>query len=350
MIPIRRSMRRPAPRSAGNPSRNSGETPTQPAPSLRSGGTASKQDHATPADGIPLIQAVRDDARDRVVTEVLAARHFRHLSPDLVARVTTIEAPKVRRHDEAVARVKRKLHQITNAYTPALHAPRDAADALRAASGDEDALRTLAISLMYGHASTAERLPVHDLLAPRLREAIHGASGTDVSINPGGRGDAQPPERILDLACGLNPLLIPWLGLPRTCRYDACDADSRLVSIVQAFLEAWGQAGSATVRDIGGHDTTQTADVVLLLKAVPCLEQVRVGTSRRILETLNANRVIVTYPVQSLGGNDRGMRATYRRAFDSIVAGLQWQVSELRLPDELGYLLTRKAPPEPIAQ
>lgn len=126
---------------------------------------------------------VRNDAHDRVVTEVLAARHFRHLSPDLVARVTTIEAPKVRRHDEAVARVKRKLHQIANAYTPALHAPRDAADALRSAAGDEDALRTLAISLMYGHASTAERLPVHDLIAPacaRQFTAPPGAMGQSI--------------------------------------------------------------------------------------------------------------------------------------------------------------------------
>ncbi len=350
MIPIRRGMRRPAPRSAGSPARNAGDTATQSGPSLRSTGTPSRHDDTTPAEAIPVIQVVRNDAHDRVVAEVLAARHFRHLSPDLVSRVTTIEAPKVRRHDEAVARVKRKLHQIANAYTPALHAPRDAAEALRAAAGDEDALRTLAISLMYGHASTAERLPVHDLIAPRLREAIHGATGSDESIAQGGRVEAETPARILDLACGLNPLMIPWLGLPRTCRYDAYDVDSRLVSIVKAFLEAWGQAGSATVRDIGGQDTAETADVVLLLKAVPCLEQVRVGTSRRLLETLHANRVIVTYPVQSLGGNDRGMRATYRQAFDNLVAGLPWHVAQLRLPDELGYLLTRKAPPAPVVQ
>lgn len=350
MIPIRRGMRRPVPRSARIPARTAGDPPTPPGTPLRPTGSPSRTGETVPVEDPPSIPVVRNDAHDRVVTEVLAARHFRHLSPDLVARVTTIEAPKVRRHDEAVARVKRKLHQIANAYTPALHAPRDAADALRSAAGDEDALRTLAISLMYGHASTAERLPVHDLITPRLREAIHGTSGSDGPINPGEHVEAETPARILDLACGLNPLMIPWLGLPRTCRYDAYDADSRLVSIVQAFLEAWGQAGSATVRDIGGQDTTETADVVLLLKAVPCLEQVRVGTSRRILETLNANRVIVTYPVQSLGGNDRGMRATYRQAFDNLVAGLPWHVAELRLPDELGYLLTRKAPPAPVSR
>ena len=139
MIPIRRGMRRPVPRSAGIHARTAGDTPTPPGTPLRPAGSPSRTGDTVPVEDAHSIPVVRNDAHDRVVTEVLAARHFRHLSPDLVARVTTIEAPKVRRHDEAVARVKRKLHQIANAYTPALHAPRDAADALRSAAGDEDA-------------------------------------------------------------------------------------------------------------------------------------------------------------------------------------------------------------------
>ena len=72
----------------------------------------------------------------QVVEAVLAARHFRHLSPELVARVTNIEAPKAPRHADAVDRVKKRLHQVSNAYAPSLHAPRDAIDAIRAATGD----------------------------------------------------------------------------------------------------------------------------------------------------------------------------------------------------------------------
>jgi 16S rRNA (guanine(1405)-N(7))-methyltransferase len=272
-------------------------------------------------------------AHVRIVESVLAARHFRHLSPDLVARVTDIEAPKAPRHADAVDRVKKRLHQVANAYAPALHAPRDAVAAIRAAAGDDDALRTLAISLMYGHASTAERLPDIDIVVPALRRAV----------TPDG---APAPSRIVDLACGLNPLLLPWLALPRTCVYDAYDVDARLIDIVDAFLNAWGQAGSATVRDVGGNLVRDPADLAILMKAVPCLDQVQPGNARRVLEALDVRRAIVTWPVQSLSGANKGMRATYRRTCAMLVDGLPYAVSEVVVPGELVFILDRTdAPP-----
>ena len=267
-------------------------------------------------------------AHARIVAEVLAARHFRHLSPDLVTRVTAVEAPKAPRHADAVDRVKRRLHQVANAYVPALHAPRDAIDAIRAAAGDAGSLRVLAVSLMHGHASTAERLPTLDLVGPALRRVI----GTGVDL---------PPRRVVDLACGLNPLLLPWLGLPRDCTYEAYDVDARLVGIVDAFLQAWGQSGSASVRDVVGDPVGGTADLVLLMKAVPCLDQVRAGSARTVLSGIHARRVIVTWPIQSLGGTAKGMRATYRRACDALVADLPYVVAEVAIPGELAFVLDR---------
>ncbi|MBU6286690.1 MAG: hypothetical protein KGS10_00850 [Chloroflexi bacterium] len=286
-----------------------------------------------PAPGVPFTMPA---THAQVVEAVLAARHFRHLSPELVARVTNIEAPKAPRHADAVDRVKKRLHQVSNAYAPSLHAPRDAIDAIRAATGDDDALRTLSISLMYGHASTAERLPDIDIVVPALRRAIMPDA-------------AAPPRRIIDLACGLNPLLLPWLGLPRTCKYDAYDVDSRLIGIVGAFLEAWGQAGAATVQDVGGDPVRGTADLAILMKAVPCLDQVQPGNARRVLEALDVRRAIITWPVQSLGGAQKGMRTTYRRTFEAMVEGLPYVATEVTLPGELAFILDRTdgAPSDP---
>ena len=288
--------------------------------------SATPDARSRPRQATPATPATTTDFR--VVESVLAARHFRHLSPDLVARVTAIEAPKAPRLTEAVDRVKKRLHQVSNAYAPALHAPRDAVDAIRAAAGDDDALRTLAISLMYGHASTAERLPDIDIVVPTLRRAVTPDA------------DA-PPRRIVDLACGLNPLLLPWLGLPRTCIYDAYDVDSRLIGIVAAFLEAWGQAGTAAVRDVGGDPVRDPADLAILMKAVPCLDQVQPGNARRVLEALNVGRALVTWPVQSLGGAQKGMRATYRRTCETLIEGLPYTVAEVAMPGELVFILDR---------
>jgi hypothetical protein len=95
------------------------------------------------------------------------------------------------------------------------------------------------------------------------------------------------------------------------------------------------------MRDIGGDLVRDAADVAIVMKAVPCLDQVQGGTARRVLEAIRVRRVIVTWPVHSLGGAHKGMRATYRSACETLITGLPYNVSEVTMPGELVFILAR---------
>ncbi|MBI2888462.1 MAG: hypothetical protein HYY10_00900 [Candidatus Liptonbacteria bacterium] len=49
-----------------------------------------------------------------------------------------------------------------------------------------------------------------------------------------------PPARVLDLACGLNPLARPWMGIPDDAEYLACDALSDLTDFLGEVFAARG--------------------------------------------------------------------------------------------------------------
>jgi len=114
------------------------------------------------------------------------------------------------------------------------------------------------------------------------------------------------------------------------------------------FLSEAGQILDTPVETFA-HDLTmpnpappiQTeADVVLLLKTLPCLEQISSGASRRLLDALEVPEIVVTYPLLSLGGRQKGMAHNYRQSFEALVHGSGRKITELDLPHELGFRLS----------
>jgi 16S rRNA (guanine(1405)-N(7))-methyltransferase len=258
-----------------------------------------------------------------VVTAVLAAKRYRHLSPAFVQRIARDVCRHARRTRDAEDETKRRLHQVFGAYLQDLPVERHIAD-LRAAK-DPDALRETARRLMQAHASTRERLPSLDTFY------------ADVFAVTG------PPARVIDLACGLGPLALPWMSLPTGATYHAYDVDARYVSLAETCLDVFGIGGSAALRDVAADPPSDQADVALLLKAVPCFEQQAPGSAARVLDAVRAGFVVVSFPTKSLGGAVKGMVTTYRATMQRLSDGRRWTVTELLFPVELVFVVDKRA-------
>jgi 16S rRNA (guanine(1405)-N(7))-methyltransferase len=61
----------------------------------------------------------------------------------------------------------------------------------------------------------------------------------------------------------------------------------------------------------------------------------------RLLDTLAARFVLVSFPVRSLGGREKGMAATYEARFATLVAGRGWSVRRYRFATELAFLVDK---------
>jgi len=242
-----------------------------------------------------------------IVERVRRSSRYRDVAPSLVERLTAEELPRSRNADDAVKRVKRRLHQAIGAF--------------RGGLAEDEPMRS--------HASTRERLP-H---LARFYAGIWSITGV--------------PRSILDLGCGLNPLSLPWMGLVPDARYVAIDVDERPLATVGAYLAARGQTHEVRTADLVSTIPDDTADVALLLKLVTTLDRQDPAAATRLLRGLHADHAVVSFAARSLSGRGGdGRERTYRDRLDRLVAdaGRVRAVAEASVPNELVFVLSLDPP------
>lgn len=262
---------------------------------------------------------------DQLVAEIRASKRYRHVSEEMVRRISEAELRHAADLRAAVKATKRKLHQAVGAFGGQPPPYDSLCVTLRtaAAEGTPGAMAAACRDALRWHASTRERIPI---LADLYRE-VFALTGR--------------PRVIVDLGCGLGPLALPWMGLPSEMAYHAYDVDEMAVGFVNSFFELLGLPRLAEVRDVLTRCPTQRADVALLLKMVPTLEQQEEGSGRRLLDALDARFVVVSFPVRSLGGREKGMVRNYQRQFHEVVSARDWPVERLLFETELVYVVDK---------
>ena len=264
------------------------------------------------ADIEALIVAVRNSAKYRTVSEEL----IRHLM---------LRELRLGRSDkEAVKAVKNKLHQVAGAYFPGrARYERWLLQLQQASQAGDEAWRSACRRVMQHHASTRERLPFLDRFYAEILSEVG------------------PVESVLDVACGLNPLSIPWMPLAENASYIACDIYEDMMAFLDAFLELAGLRGQGRVCDLISTVPRDEVMLALVLKALPPLEQVDKQAGINLLRQLKAKYVLVSFPVQSLGGRKKGMAANYETRFQAVIRGEGWPVERFQFETELAFLIQK---------
>jgi 16S rRNA (guanine(1405)-N(7))-methyltransferase len=260
---------------------------------------------------------------DALVAAVHKSSKYRRVCEDVVRGVGERELAKGRRLKEAIKATKRKLHQVGSAY---LESGMDYGvwlDDLRAALGNESDFRRACARIMGYHSSTRERLEILDEFYAIVLTGL-------------------PPVRsVLDLACGFNPLAIPWMNLPAGAIYYAYDVYEDMVAFLQTFMELVPVRGQAAACDVLRSCPKPHVDLGLVLKSIPCLEQIDKSASAQLLDTIDADHLLISFPVHSLGGRSKGMSTNYEAHFRELIAGKGWSVERFVFATELAFLISK---------
>jgi 16S rRNA (guanine(1405)-N(7))-methyltransferase len=220
---------------------------------------------------------------DALAAQILSSAKYRGLDPALVRRFTAEAAGRFADRGRAAKYARRKLHQAYGAFLAG--SPAQAVTGVtEAVQSGRLPLREAALAAMRSHVSAAERAQWLDPFG----EQIGQWSGS--------------PRSVADLACGLGPLAIPWLPLAADASYWACEIDARLVAALAGLGAVMPAAITAVTRDLVSSPPELRADLALLLKTVPTLEQQRPGASARLLAGLDCAHVVMSLPRTSLGG------------------------------------------------
>lgn len=268
---------------------------------------------------------MKPDLLDQLVENILASPKYKTVAPDFIQSIGAQELAKRRNLKEAVKTTKNKLHQVGGAYLKQSMDYFAWLAELRTAAQAEDRTDFLKVCarIMGYHTSTAERLPI---LAHFYTTIL---------------ADLPPIKTVIDLACGLNPLAIPWMPLAANASYYAYDIYQDQIDFLNQFMAIAGVKGQAEARDIIHSCPTQPADLAFMLKAIPCLEQVDKRAGERILEAVKARHLLVSFPVHSLGGRHKGMAVNYEARFWELVGNKDWSIRRFEFATELVFLISR---------
>lgn len=263
--------------------------------------------------------AMTGDELAELSTTILASPKYRTVAPELIRTLGAEELTKRRNLKEAIKATKNKLHQIAGAYQMGKVDYANWLSRLQQVTAEPGALRATCLEIMAHHASTRERLAVLDKFYATLFAGLPRITS------------------VLDLACGLNPLTIPWMALPADVTYFACDIYQDQMTFLNHALPLLGVNGAAQVCNLLEDYPTPSTDVAFLFKTIPCLEQVDKAIGYKLLEKIDAPILFVSFPAQSLGGRSKGMAGNYEAHFAELVAGKPWRIERFVFKTELVF-------------
>lgn len=264
-------------------------------------------------------------SNEEFVQKILQSRKYRtlQLPPETIRDLIEQESLRYPDKKHMQESVRQKLHQLTALY---LGDP-DYEKALEELSNihDQSALEDFAGRMLTTHTSTHERLPYISHFYEQLFHVI------------------ETPHSILDLACGLNPFALPWMGLNYDTTYVAYDIHLPRVNLLNAFFEKAGYLNAhAEQRDILVNPPTQKADTAFFFKEAHRMEQRRKGSNRILWDKLKVNTLLVSLPTRDIG-KTHDLRERMRSLINENIQGRNWQVEEISFEDEIVFCIHKGA-------
>ncbi len=262
---------------------------------------------------------------DRLVEAVLASSKYKSISSDFIRYIGTQELARRHNLKEAIKSTKNKLHQVGGAYQDTT--PRYAlwlAELKQVSqSGNREHFLDTCKWIMGHHSSTRERLPILEQFYSTIL------------------ADLPPISSVIDIACGLHPLAIPWMPLSEHAQYYVYDVYKDMIGFLNDCMALMPVQGYAKTCDVIHYCPTHKVEVAFILKAIPCLEQIDKSAGMQLLESINADHLVVSFPAHSLGGKHKGMVTNYETRFYELAANNTWSIQRFEFPGELVFLISK---------
>jgi len=260
---------------------------------------------------------------DTVYQKLKESKKYKYLCDDTLYRISDWALQRFE-GKKAIKAAKKKLHQAYGAYFEAFQ-PGKIQKLLNKISSrsNRESLEAIALEIMESHASTSERILFMKQFYLDLFKRI------------------EKPKKILDLACGLNPFAVLWMDLGPNAGYYAYDIDTRMIDQVNIFFCYLNRSYKAECLDILVSIPAIEADVVFLLKTLPCFEQQEKGVSEKIIASLKAKHIVISFPSKTLTGKAKGMENYYHSFALELINRLNLEYFKLDYPNEIFYVLNK---------
>ncbi len=260
----------------------------------------------------------RDEVVARIVDSILRSGKYSSVYQGTITRIAHVMAERYGKEKEIEKNVKRKLHQMYGAYFG------DGVKGLGEKGWSAERIQFI----LRSHVSTAERMGFYQEFYDRIFAEL---------------GPEEKKFKIYDAACGYNPFSA-GIFKDRIDHYRCSDIDVVLNDALNGFFAASGLENfKSENRDLLSEPfEAGEYDAVFLFKTLSCIERQEKGSAKKILDqALNAAFAVVSFPLKSIGGKEKGMEENYTGFLDGITGGEVTGKTTLNFPNEIVFILKR---------
>jgi hypothetical protein len=267
---------------------------------------------------------------DQLTQKLSQTRKYQRLDQEVIRQAVSRACALSQNYHEIDRKARNILHHIWSSYYS--KAPnfvkysKTLAQALRNAHTLKDCL----VPILSLHSSTRERLANVD----DFYTQIFKITGT--------------PESIVDHACGLNPLMFPWMPLTPQTKYFAYDIDQKGLQFLSDTTNLLSRQGHTTPQFYFAQrnvliSVEQPAQVALFLKCFSTFEYLEPGLWLRILQRQQAQCKVVSFALKSLKQHQKHAARTFSGHFEAFLIQSSISYQKIVFSNELVYILESSA-------
>jgi 16S rRNA (guanine(1405)-N(7))-methyltransferase len=264
-----------------------------------------------------------DEKLTAVITAIKQSKKYGDTSEETIRELSITALQQHKKPKAAIKAVRTRLHGI---MAPYLGDPvyDEAVGELTAvfSTNDQAQINAVCADILHTHLSTRERQP----LLPAFYDEIFAITGK--------------PKTLLDLACGLNPLAFPWMGLDNDTAFYAYDIHEPRIGLLNHYFRLQGLPPLAKLQDIAHHFPQETGDVALFLKEMPRFSRNYGNLGRPLLEALPVKWLVISFPAVSAHGG-RKLDGRYREFMYQLIDGHDWPITELLFGEEMVFCINK---------
>ncbi len=242
-----------------------------------------------------------------IATKIHASSKYRGLYFKTIERVVEDSLKRYSDPKLAEAKARLQLHQIWGAYYKTKAKFPKLLKNFEKDLQESKAFKESILPLLKIHASVDERLNEYETIYNFILENVGKV------------------ESISDYGCGFNPILFMsyWNSYP--INYLACDIDSEELDFIVKIYKIAKKYGYVDNLDLKTQasdlyvDNLFKSQIIFLFKIVPVLLQQSPERFAEVLGSLDCEFLVVTFPIESLSGKNKGMEKFYSELFEKYV-------------------------------
>ena len=262
---------------------------------------------------------------ERVIAAVCESRKYAAIDERVIRRVCADACRRYPKWKDAAKAAKNELHIMHESYL-VQNGFRAANALLDAGEITPETVR----ALLQLHASTRERAAYVDAVCAWVSQ-YYSAGDT-----------------LCDVGCGFNPFALPLYSV-RPAAYYAYDISLESAALMNRFFAMTGGNYHAEILDAAADVPPVHANLLLAYKLLPLLEQQKKGRAGAFLAAADFDRAVISFPLKSLSGKERGMGTHYAAFFAEILPETCRVTAEETIGNELFYAIERTYPRIPDA-